>query len=214
MAHALRGMPNKRSDDKGSLVTLRHDGLASMEKDEEAEERKRWKQKCVGCRKRGHTINECPCRNLHGDRKSGSGSKESSRERTKQRVQTCSECGETGHHFLDGDCPLLQDAEWDSQVQERKTKEKKYRSAGSSNDEMRKTELTEDEGEGAERNALPKFPIVQDMRRAIKQEGEELAEKNKLHYLSVGGINSIETLERQDDMLEINQRDNQNQLKV
>ena len=32
MAQALRDMPNKRSDDKGSQETLRHDGLASREK--------------------------------------------------------------------------------------------------------------------------------------------------------------------------------------
>ena len=36
MAQALRDMPNKRSDDKRSQETLRHDGLAIREKDEEA----------------------------------------------------------------------------------------------------------------------------------------------------------------------------------
>ena len=86
--------------------------------------------------------------------------------------------------------------------------------AGSSKDARRKAKPKEDEGKGAKRNALPNFPIVQDMRKAIKQEGEELAEESKSHYLSVRGSNSIETLERQDDRLEINQRENQNLLKV
>ena len=41
MAQALRDMPNKRSNDKGSQETISQDGLAIKETDEEAEERKR-----------------------------------------------------------------------------------------------------------------------------------------------------------------------------
>ena len=52
------------------------------------------------------------------------------------------------------------------------------------------------------------------MRMAIRQEGEELAEKSKSHFLTVRGSNAIGALERQDDRQEVNQREDQHLMKV
>ena len=52
------------------------------------------------------------------------------------------------------------------------------------------------------------------MRRAIKQQNEDLCEKSRSHFTTVTGRNAIETLERQDDRQETNQTEDKHMLKV
>ena len=186
---------------------------------------------CVGCRRKGHVRSKCPCRHIHKyeGTESESGSKgehaaESKRRhgesrgssdgRSNQERKECSECGRTDHNFSDGECPLLQDPEWEAEVQRRELGKNSHGGLGSSQDEGEEKKPKRDEEEREGRNAVPNFNIVHDMQMAIRQEGEELAEQSSSHSLTVMGGNAVETLERQDDRLEVNQRENQHRLKI
>ena len=109
MAQAKRDEPEKRRGDRRKQEALKQEELMRRRREDEIKEQRRWKQKCAGCRKRGHTIEDCPCKSLQGNERKGSESEEGSKEKAKQDTQPRSGCGKKGHRFLDGECPLLQD---------------------------------------------------------------------------------------------------------
>ena len=71
-----------------------------------------------------------------------------------------------------------------------------------------------DSKEGKGSTALPEVEIAIDMRRALKQQGEEMCEKQLPHFATISGANAVDTLEKQDDRQEVNQREDQHILKV
>ena len=111
---------------------------------------------CRKCGETGHMRPQCPRRRDEaGKPETGGGSEreekneeerrgaeeerkgrssKSSQERRNQEKQICTQCGERGHLFLDGHCPLLCDPEWEGHVQEQRAIERDLQNRKSSNE--------------------------------------------------------------------------------
>ena len=85
MTQAASEEPEKRSGDKRKQEALKQEDLARKKRNDEMDEQRRWKQKCAGCRKRGHTAENCPCK-LQGERKEESKSVDGSRKKAQQGI--------------------------------------------------------------------------------------------------------------------------------